>query len=185
MDHMERRQYGEYVDEQTRLIHDDFLEQQNDRSRNMMACGWFMCCGFILLLILNIINITGIIIGVTSDSSSECYQNKYTISLANYLIVNSSVCLAFCVLFVIIVLLIIFGMINDNKYALLSSVPAVIMLLTFALYCLIMTIIGIIELSYQFPSCKVEQPGASAMTIVVVIMNLMYLSSTCTIKCKC
>ncbi len=132
-----------------------------------------------LLLIQLLINAIGLHIGVTYNNAT-CYEDKFAISLSLWLIVTTSVAVTSTCLQLIVSLIQYFC--GNEKTLIYSSISYAIYTVIISLYYFVMTIIGIIELSYQFTLCHKEVQYVTVMTIIIVVVNLLSILSVCTIK---
>ncbi len=139
-----------------------------------------LICVMICLLPSLVADGVGLYIGV-NNSNATCYDNQNIISLSNWLIVSTSVCIAIiCVLMTGLTVKIFLKLINeiDEKIVItvlivIASIFNSIMLLILTLFNFIMLIIGIVELVRQFPSCNLEVYSVTVMVIVVMVFNCM------------
>ncbi len=128
----------------------------------------------------------GLYIGV-NNSNATCYDNQNIISLSNWLIVSTSVCIVIiCVLMTGLTAKIVLKMMDENvAITVLIAITSIfnsliIMILT--LFNFIMLIIGIVELAHQFPSCQSEVYSVTTMVIVIMVFNCMAFSGLSGLK---
>lgn len=124
-------------------------------------------CYIIILLFIFSFNLTGLILGVTHNNAT-CYENKNIISLSDWLISTTSI----ATLSQICQLIFLYVINNTLK------MPLAIFIVLSSVFSFIMAIIGIIELGYQYPTCKSEVLSIGVMIIIILIINLTGLFSS-------
>ena len=146
-------------------------EYKHDNANKDIASSFLILHVFAFLVGIAI-NLPAIYIGAVNQNAT-CYDNAHMISLSTWLILGGSVALILtCLRFVFFlgnrIEMILFG------YVLVSIVSGLIFL--------VMTIIGIIELTFQYPSCHVEVQGVCNFAIAVVVLNILFSSCSCSCK---
>lgn len=131
-----------------------------------------VCCIMISLSFVFAFNITGLVIGL-SHQNATCYENQNLMSLSFWLELVTSVSMASIGLILLAALCGVCGMVTKNAIVLLSSIPVIILIGFTSLFSFIMNIIGIVELVYQFPSCKNEVQPVCIMVIIIIVVNTL------------
>jgi len=140
-----------------------------------------VCCIVTTLLMIFAFNTTGLVIGLAQPNAT-CYENQNIMSLSHWLVLVTSISMASGGSLILLILLGLCSMATNNIFAVLSSIPLVIFLVFSGLFSFIMNIIGIIELSYQFPSCKNEAHSICVMVIIIVVINTMSIYNSCCVN---
>lgn len=151
----------------------DYIEI-NDRKNGILGCG--ICCIIVILLICVSFNVGGLYVGVTNQNAT-CYANQNIISLSKWLILENSVAVVSAALYLLLLALV---MCTDPG----AACGMIFILIISGIFYIIMLIIAIVELAYQFPSCKSEVPAVCAMVIVSVIISLLFTISSSNNKNK-
>jgi hypothetical protein len=164
-----------------------FLSNDNDNSNLGKNLSSVQICGLMFMLIMSIITLSingvGLYIGNTHNNAT-CYENKKEISLSYWLVLTTTVSIitGSIIIFTITIQLICY-MIDVNAVNTIW-LPAIIVMLISSLFSFVMLIYGIIELSYQYPSCHTEVYNVTTMIIVIVVMNCIHFLSICCCKHK-
>ncbi len=132
-----------------------------------------------LLLIQLATNAIGLHIGVTYNNAT-CYEDKFVMSLSSWLTITTSVAITGTSLMIIFSLIQFFC--GNEKTILYGCISFAVYSVIVSLFYSIMTIIGIIELSFQFAPCHTEVKYVTVMTIIIVVVNLLSILSACTLK---
>ena len=151
------------------------------------AVGLAPCFGYcavsclsIVLLTCIAVDISGLAIGL-SYSNATCYANQVIMPLSSWLIGVCSVGIAIgCISFIIMILASCKLFANDTIDGLMvviRSMPGIVFLGFAMAFKLIMNIIGMIELSYQFPSCKNEVYSVCAIMVIIIIGSMLLVFS--------
>jgi hypothetical protein len=127
-----------------------------------------------MLLIPLSFNAVGLQIGQTYQNAT-CYNEKNIISLSSWLILVTLMALISGSIIILLILLSILFFVNGNRFLLLLSIPCIIFIGSAWLFSFVMNIIGIVELTYQFPTCKHEVPAVCTTIIVIIVVNTMTL----------
>ena len=141
-----------------------------------------VCCIVVSLLFVVAFNVGGLIVGL-SHQNATCYADQNIMSLSFWLVFVTSVSIASLGLVLLVALCGFCGIVFKNAIVLLSSIPVIILIGCSSIFSFIMNIIGIVELVYQFPSCKNEvQPVCIAVIIIVVVNTLGIYNSRTTFQ---
>jgi hypothetical protein len=127
------------------------------------------CITVIILLYLSL-NVAGFVVGAINQNAT-CYQDKYNISLAQWLILENSVAIVSAFLYLISLVLFSLGY-YESMFALF------IFIISSGFFFFVMLISGIIELAHQFPSCKSEIESVCGMVILNIVLSLIYTVSS-------
>ena len=146
------------------------------KNKNGALIGYVSCIGIVILLSCVSFNIGGLYVGSIHQNAS-CYENKNMMSLATWLISVNTVAI---ISGFIVAMAFIFMMCghDSNSRGIVFVFLGVGLCIGTAVYFFIMVIIGIIELSYQFPSCKNEVGVVCGMVIASIVINLLTMCST-------
>ena len=145
----------------------DYLDP--DTSNKKLLCT-FSVRVILVWLLTNIgLNATGLALSLDNPNAT-CYTDKSIGSLSSWLQLITIITLIDFGFYLLVILL---CLIKDKIYAFVLGAPYFIFILFSSLFHLFMTIIGIIELSNQYPSCKNEVLSICIMVIIIVICNLI------------
>lgn len=133
-----------------------------DRGHSILCCG--QGCIIVFIIISMIFNAAGLYIGLTNQDAI-CYANENIISLSSWLILENSVGLfsGFLILIMLIVSM-------CGKYQTIYGI--IFVCIISGMFFFSMTIIGIIELVYQYPTCSHEVSIVCGMIIASIVLNL-------------
>lgn len=130
-----------------------------------------ICCITVIILLYSSLNVAGLFVGAINQNAT-CYQDKFNISLAQWLILENSVAIVCAFLYLILLVLFSLGY-YESMFALF------IVIISSGFFFFVMLILGIIELTYQFPSCKSEVGLVCGMVILSIVLSLIYTVSSC------
>jgi hypothetical protein len=139
----------------------------------MEICIPVCCISFIVICIISFYSIE-LNIGIFYRNST-CYSKHYMTSLSDYLCIKSVV--GFIVIATITILIICIFCCTKK-----AGWPLFLVLFSNSIFTTIMTIVGIIELIYQFPGCKEEVKNVVVMVIIDVIFGILFCFGSHTIK---
>jgi len=145
-----------------------------------------MTCALIIYIIFLLFNvgfhIVEIIIAFHYQHAS-CYESKHILSLSEWVFMNSFPSLIWLVVMIIAVGCIMRNAAHNNKEQLIGwSCFLTIGILLVVIYYIIVTILGIIELSYQFESCQQDTRIMNIFVIINIVLNLISFGTVC--KCS-
>jgi len=132
-----------------------------------------------VLLISLSLNGTALHVGLTYNNAT-CYENKFIMSLSSWLIATTSVAITGASILGIYAFIQLFC--GNEKIMAYGCITITIWVVISGLYCFIMNIIGIIELSYQFNACHNEVKYVAVMVIIIIVINTMSFLGFCGIK---
>jgi|688.fasta_scaffold227175_2 hypothetical protein len=119
-----------------------------------------------------IFDILGLIIG-SNYQNAICYKEKYMLSLSSWLVTITSISILTFILVFLTIILTIYNIITDRKithnYYMITTVLVIISII----FLLIMNIIGIIEIIYQFDACKYEVEYVCIIILIILCINFM------------
>ena len=131
-------------------------------------------CNLVTLFVISVIafvfNIMGLVVGI-QNQYVPCYENKNIMSLSLWLILACSVAIISSVLISIMVCVMGCYPNKNDVHVISSNIPFIIWMFCAGLYGVAMTIIGIIELTYQYESCKYDVQFVCVMIISAVTIN--------------
>jgi hypothetical protein len=135
--------------------------------------NFFVVSSITLVSICIFFNITGLYIGTTNQNAT-CYTTKNIISLSQWLILENSVSIVSSFIYIFLLIKIVCRCTEKAWEMLFIFLNWVFSLIFY----IIMMIIAIIELVYQFPLCKYETSLICIMVIISVIISLIYICSS-------
>lgn len=154
------------------------INQSVVKYENKMSSADFFYI-FMFTLISISLNFSALGIGV-SYSNNTCYQNKKIISLSNWLILLSVCFLVYQLsyMFFLTTTLYCRNIIpNFNEFYECNAGIIIMMKITITVMNLVMFIIGIIELTHQYPSCHNVVHPVTSMAIVITIINAIHYAN--------
>ena len=151
-----------------RIDYEEIKNKYEENRVGSLACG--ICCITVMILIFSSLNVAGLIVGSVNQNAT-CYQDKYVMSLAQWLIIENSVAIVSSFLYLIFLVVMASGC-NEMIFGI------ALVLIPTAFFFLVMLILGIIELAYQFPTCKSEIGSVCGMMILSIVLSLLYTGST-------
>lgn len=142
-----------------------------------------------LMLSFLALNIWGFVIGV-HNVTSQCYETQNIISLGLWLIISCSVAMISnaCMILICKCILLKMCMGSEDKTIKMSETATCVSAIAyciFGIFGIIMTIIGIVELAYQYEACRFEVPYVCTIIIVIVTVNMCSFVFGCGISCVC
>lgn len=143
-----------------------------------ICCCWaFAGCAVAIAIIIFLtfsvgFNVAMIFIG-TQHSNTTCDNDFHAYRLSEWLIIFGSVNLTMFGIYIFIVD-IVYCMASSDRIAVPIGIQMVV-ILSWLVFTLIMTIMGIIELAHVFQKCIVEEYALSVTVLVVVILNCVYM----------
>ena len=148
---------------------DDFLDSSNLSASNKKSFCTFSSCVVLVWILANIgFNGAGFVLSLDYVNAT-CYSDKYIMSLSTWLTIVTLITLIdFGVLLVVILLY----SLELNMYK-ISSARYFIFIVCSAIFYVIVNILGINELLYQYSSCKNEIPRICIVVILVIICDLI------------
>lgn len=156
-------------------------EEVTGMARSCMKCG--MGCIFALLAFVAIINSMSVYAGNTYTNAT-CYEASAVLPLNEWLIWTSAVALTSIMLVTTVLSVVLYYMsrkgnaifeltVNGMFRRIMCEFVAIgIIYGIIAVAHIVLLIIGIVELVYQFPGCKTEVPEVCAIAIAIIIVNL-------------
>ncbi len=128
---------------------------------------------FVSLMILSINSYSYII--AKENTNHTCYETQYDMSLSRWLSLTTSVAIASNVLMILFsFVMLIDCRMEDKFFGVFIAIPMLIYLIFASFFSFVMTITGIIELSYQYDNCIKEVKNVTIMVILTVTINLFY-----------
>lgn len=170
----------------TEMNEDELINANNTRyntfdyhkpDRQKMSANMF-CYYFISTLIVIALNSTGLYIGVDYKNAT-CYENQKIISLSSWLIISTSCFLVYQIYYIILLTIALYGceIPNYKEFYICNVSLLVFMIIGISVFKIVMFIIGIIELTHQYPTCYVEVYPVTTMSIVFTVINALYYAS--------
>jgi len=153
-------------------------EEDHQKFLNNTITGCFSCI-FIFTLIIIAFNSTALYLAI-SNNEAVCYENKYIMSLSLWLIIGTSVCIIYqSTSLIYLTVKYLNSSLNLFKINFLEFSVFLIYKLLSSIFIFIMLILGIMELTFQYESCKIEVNSITTMTIIIVIINCLNFVSLC------
>lgn len=130
--------------------------------------------------ILSIGMCTGFIIYTSQNMFLECYDKNMShnfITLSEYVIIDSSVGLFISVFILAICTYLIYEVGQNNMIEILgASIAFSIFLVLYVIYNIIMIVIGIVLLAYQFEHCSEENSPIPIFVIISIVLKALVLT---------
>ena len=142
------------------------LLQQKQRTTSLLAGG---CLTLIVLVIVTAfcaLDIAAIMIA-KQNLNATCYADKYNLSLAAWLIFNSSGSIICYFIMICCMLLVITGVFRESTLGMTITGTIII----YYIFSFAMLIMGIIELAYQFEACKTEAKVVDIFVVLFVVLK--------------
>lgn len=153
-------------------------EEDTPKFSNIYMTGFFSCM-FIFTLMIIAFNGAALYFSLLNNEA-VCYENKYTMSLSLWLIIGTSVCITYqSISLIYLTVRYLNSDINLFKINFLDISIFFIYKLLSSIFIFIMLILGIIELTFQYDSCKIEVYTITTMTIIIIIINCLNFVNLC------
>jgi hypothetical protein len=153
-------------------------EEDIPKFSNNYMTGFFSCM-FIFTLMIIAFNSAALYFALLNNEA-VCYENKYTMSLSLWLIIGTSVCITYqSISLIYLTMRYLNSDINLFNINFLDISLFFIYKLLSSIFIFIMLILGIIELTFQYDSCKKEVYPVTTMTIIIIVINCLNFVSLC------
>lgn len=119
-------------------------------------------------MFIGIFNIIGFSVGVHYQNAT-CYADAHSLPLSTWLIAETSVTLI-AVIFGFVILLCKY---YSNKAIYCTLIPYMCIIIMIMIVSIVLNIMGIVEIGYQFKDCVGEVNSVAVISIIVVVVNFI------------
>lgn len=157
-----------------RFEYTEIADKNKQVSYGVFGCN--VCCFIVIMSICASFNIAGLCVGAVNQNAT-CYEHKNIITLSSWLILKDSVAVVIVLMFIMSLVIAPCGEIG-RMCSVCGIVGTVLLWWASGIFYFIMTIIGIVELTYQYPTCNTEVSSVCTMVIISIVISLIAICST-------